>query len=276
MSLKLTLSDLSKKTGIMGILNVTPDSFSDGGLFFDTGSAVKRGLQMENEGADIIDIGGESTRPGSEPVSVELELQRVIPVISELASRSGILISIDTNKPAVAREALKAGASIINDTMGVHLSREMAAVAAESGAIIVLMHIRGSPKDMQVNPVYRDLVPDIISELGESIKQAEAAGVDPAKIIIDPGLGFGKTYSHNIEILKRLKEFRVLGKPVLIGPSRKAFIGAALGIKDPKERLMGTAACAAIAAINGADIIRVHDVKEMAQVLKLVNEVYKR
>lgn len=265
--------DFSKYTCLMGILNITPDSFSDGGLFFDKDKAVKRGIEIEAEGANIVDIGGESTRPGSLPVPVEEELRRVIPVIEALAPRIKIPISVDTRKPEVAREAIKAGASMINNIMGANLDREMAVAAAEFDVPIVLMHIKGDPRTMQKNPVYDDVIGEIISALRESIMLAEGCGVNPEKIIIDPGIGFGKTTAHNLEILRRLKELKELGKPILVGPSRKSFLGNVLDIKDPDARLMGTAAAVALAIANGADIIRVHDVKEMAQVGVLADEV---
>ncbi len=277
MNLKLSRPELSfsKKTRLMGILNVTPDSFSDGGLFFDKKKAVDRGIEIESEGASIIDIGGESTRPNAEPISIEEELKRVIPVIEALAEHVKIPLSIDTSKPEVAKEAIRAGASMINNIMGVNLNREMAIVAAEFDVPIVLMHIRGDPRTMQRAPIYENLIGEIISALRESITVAESLGVDSKKIIIDPGIGFGKTVLHNIEILKRLKEFKVLNKPILVGPSRKSFIGTMLNIEKPDERLLGTAAAVAIAIINGADIIRVHDIKEMLQVSALTDGVCK-
>lgn len=276
MNLKLTQpSIVTQKTRFMGVLNITPDSFSDGGRFFDKTKAVRRGIEIENQGASIIDIGGESTRPGSRPVSIDEELDRVIPVIEALKSKINIPISIDTNKPIVAREAINAGASIINDIMGISLSKEMADVAAKFNTPLILMHIKGEPRTMQLSPVYNDLIGEIISGLKKAIEAAISYGVDPSKIIIDPGIGFGKTYLHNIEILRRLQEFKILNKPILVGPSRKSFIGTILDIKDPDGRLMGTAAAIAIAIINGADIIRVHDVKEMVQVGKLVDAAYK-
>ncbi len=267
--------DLSAKTHIMGILNVTPDSFSDGGLFFDKDKAIRRGLQMEDDGADIIDIGGESTRPGSDSVAAEEELRRVIPVIEALSRRVSAPISIDTNKPYVAKKALEAGAAMINNIMGVNTDEQMARAAAAAGAVIALMHIKGVPKTMQDEPVYEDLLGEIIAALKKAVDAAQACGVESDRIIIDPGLGFGKTPRHNLEIIRRLSEFRALGKPVLIGPSRKAFIGATLGIKEPRERLIGTAAAVAMAAANGADIIRVHDVREMAQAVKLADAIYR-
>jgi len=267
--------DLSKKTIVMGILNVTPDSFSDGGLFFDKEKAIAQGLQMAAEGADIIDIGGESTRPGARAIPAEEELERVIPIIEALVFMMKTPISIDTNKPEVAKAAAAAGASMINNIMGTPLSGAMAETAARTGLPIVLMHIQGSPRDMHDNPVYDDLMAEITEQLEESIAIAEGSGVAPEKIIIDPGIGFGKTAAHNMEILKRLGELRALNKPILIGPSRKAFIGAALGIKDPSERVFGTAAAVAIGISNGASIIRVHDVKEMSQVSRLADSILK-
>jgi len=264
------------KTYLMAVLNVTPDSFSDGGMFFDKAKAVERAVEMALEGADIIDVGGESTRPGSEPISMQEELDRVIPVIQAAASRLDIPISIDTSKPEVAREALKAGASIINNVMGTPVDKNMALAAAELGAPIVLMHIKGEPGNMQKNPSYKDAMSEISAELKTAIAVCEECGVDPKKIIIDPGIGFGKTAKHNIEIIRRLRELKALNKPILIGPSRKSFIGELLGIKVPGERLMGTAAAIAASIINGADIVRAHDVKEISQVCRLIDAIFKR
>lgn len=265
--------DLLKKRHVMGIINVTPDSFSDGGAFLDRDKAVEQGIRMAQDGADIIDVGGESTRPGAQPVSDGEEIERIIPVIEAIVGQVDIPISVDTYKPAVARRAITAGASIINNIMGSNLEKEMAAAAAEFDVPLVLMHIKGTPRSMQVNPVYEDVLGEIIATLGKSIADAERYGVDPHKIIVDPGIGFGKTVRHNLEILKRLRELEVLGKPILVGPSRKSFIGATLGIPDPQERLMGTAAAVAVAIEGGADIVRVHDVKEIVQVVRLMNEI---
>jgi len=278
MGLKLNQPEnltISKKTLLMGVLNVTPDSFSDGGLFLGETRAVEWALRMAQDGADIIDVGGESTRPGSAYISIDEELERVIPVIRELSPRLNIPISVDTSKSEVARQAIEAGAGIINNIMGTPLDRNMAAVAAEFDIPLILMHIKGKPNTMQKNPVYADLMGEIISALRDSIAVAEAAGVKAEKIIIDPGLGFGKTVSHNIEILKRLRELKALGKPILVGPSRKAFIGAILGVDNPRERLMGTAAAVAASIANGADIVRVHDVKEMAELCKVADKILK-
>jgi dihydropteroate synthase len=265
--------DLSKKTYAMGILNVTPDSFSDGGLYFDKSAAIKRAIQMVEDGADIIDIGGESTRPGSEPVTIEEELRRTIPVIEELAKEVKVPISIDTYKSEVAKRALDAGASMVNDISGLRFDPEMPVVVSENKVPVVIMHIKGRPRDMQQNPVYEALIPEIMDYLREGIKIARQTGISEDKIIIDPGIGFGKTFDHNLGIIKHLHEFRFLEKPILIGLSRKAFIGKILGDVPYTERPEGTAAAVAISIINGANIIRVHDVKEMVKVAKIADAI---
>lgn len=264
--------DLRRRTHIMGILNVTPDSFSDGGLYIDKEKAFKRALEIESEGADIIDIGGESTRPGSLPLSPEEEIGRVIPLIERLRGRLRIPISIDTYKTSVAREAIKAGASIINDISGLRHDPEMARVAAEHQVPVVIMHIKGTPRDMQVNPVYQDLIGEITDFLRRGISIALEEGVRRDRIIIDPGIGFGKTIEHNLEIIRRLNEFRTLGMPLLFGPSRKSFIGRILDLPEG-ERLEGTAAAVAVGIMNGADIIRVHDVKPMVRVARIADAI---
>jgi dihydropteroate synthase len=266
--------DFSQRTCIMGILNVTPNSFSDGGTYFEKDAAVKQALQMVEDGADIIDIGGESTRPGSEPVPLEEELRRTLPVIEALAKEIKIPISIDTYKSEVARRALDAGASMVNDISGLKFDPEMPHIVCKYGVPVVVMHIRGTPKDMQKNPVYEALIPEIMDYLRESIERAREAGVPEERIIIDPGIGFGKTFEQNLVIIHNLHEFTFLEKPVLIGSSRKAFIGKVLGDKPPDERLEGTAAAAvAISIINGANIVRVHDVKEMVKVVKIADAI---
>ena len=265
--------DLSRKTHLMGILNVTPDSFTDGGIFFRKDSAVEHGLRMVEDGADLIDIGGESTRPGSDPVGYEEEVRRTIPVIEELAKRVNVPISIDTYKADVAKRALDAGASMVNDISGLRFDPEMAGVVAEYRAPVVVMHIRGTPKNMQVNPEYEALIPEIIDYLRISMRLAVDAGVGEDMIIIDPGIGFGKTFEHNLQILKNLHEFTLLEKPLLVGPSRKAFIGNIIGNASTSERLEGTAAAVAISIMNGAHIVRVHDVKEMAKVAKVADAI---
>ncbi len=257
----------------MGILNVTPDSFTDGGKFFTKDSAVEHGLRMAEDGADIIDVGGESTRPGSDFVEINEEIRRTIPVIEELARRTKIPISIDTYKAGVAERALDAGASIVNDISGLRFDPEMAKVVAKSGVPVIVMHIKGTPKDMQVNPVYEALIPEIIDYLRTSMRTAVDAGVRDDRLILDPGIGFGKTFQHNLEILKNLREFTLLGKPLAVGPSRKAFLGKILNDAPPSERLEGTAAAVAVSVMNGADIVRVHDVKEMAKVARVADAI---
>ncbi len=257
----------------MGILNVTPDSFTDGGRFFAKDAAIERGLGMVEDGADIIDIGGESTRPGSDVVGIDEEIRRTIPVIEELVRRTRIPISIDTYKACVAERALGAGASIVNDISGLRFDTGMPKLVARSGIPVIVMHIKGTPKDMQVNPVYEALIPEIIDYLRMSMRIAIDAGVNEDRLILDPGIGFGKTFQHNLEILKNLHEFTLLGKPLAVGPSRKAFLGKILNNATPSERLEGTAAAVAVSIINGADMVRVHDVKEMAKVAKVADAI---
>lgn len=275
--MKITWSNFSldfyKKTYIMGILNVTPDSFSDGGLYFDEKKAIEHALRLVDDGADILDIGGESTRPGSEPVSVEEEIRRTIPIIRAISKEIKVPISIDTYKAEVARHALDAGASIVNDISGLRFDPDMPKVVSEYHVPVIIMHIKGRPKDMQQNPVYEALIPEIMDYLRISIRLASKFGIPEDRIIIDPGIGFGKTFEHNLEIIKNLKEFTLLGRPVAVGVSRKAFIGKILGDVPPLERLEGTAAAVAISIFNGANIVRVHDVKEMARVAKVADAI---
>ena len=259
------------RTYIMGILNLTPDSFSGDGIHNDVGRALEEAERIIEEGADIIDIGGESTRPGSLPVAPEEEIKRVVPIIKELRKTIKIPISIDTKKPEVAEAALDSGASIINDITGL-ASDDMARVAVKYAAKVILMHMKGEPFTMQQDPFYSDVINEIKDSLSRMIKNSEARGVRPEDIIIDPGIGFGKTFEHNLEILNNLSSFKALGRPVLVGPSRKAFIGNILKV-EPKERTFGTAAAAAIAIKNGADIIRVHDVKELKQVAEVSDAI---
>jgi dihydropteroate synthase len=267
--------DFSEKTHIMGVLNVTPDSFSDGGLFFDKSTAVKRALQMVEEGADIIDIGGESTRPGSEPITIEEELKRTIPVIEVLSKNVKIPLSIDTYKSEVAKRALDAGASLVNDISGLRFDPKMPEIVSEYKVPVVIMHIRGNPRDMQQNPVYEALIPEIMDYLRAGMIIARQAGISEDMIVIDPGIGFGKTFYHNLQIIHNLQEFALLRKPILIGPSRKAFIGKILGDAPVTERFEGTAAAVAISIMNGANIIRTHDVKEMVKVAKVAYAIKK-
>jgi len=258
---------------IMGILNVTPDSFSDGGKFLTFRNAVEHGERMAGEGADIIDIGGESTRPYSKPVSAEEEISRVIPVIKKLRKKISVPISIDTYKSKVAEESLKVGANIINDISALRMDSEMGRIAAKYKIPIILMHMKGRPQNMQEKPCYKNLVSEIISFLQHRVESAKKEGIDENKIIVDPGIGFGKTVKHNLEIIRRLNEFKSLGRPLLIGPSRKSFIGKVLNL-DVSQRLEGTAAAVAVCVWNGANIIRVHDVKEMKRVVDVTWEIY--
>jgi dihydropteroate synthase len=274
LELGLKTLDLSARTHLMGVLNVTPDSFSDGGKFFKLEEAVKQGFKLAEEGVDMIDIGGESTRPGSEPVAIEEELRRVIPVIEELTKRIQVPISIDTYKSRVAKEALDSGASMVNDISGLRFDPGMKKVIAEYDVPVVLMHIQGTPKNMQESPKYENLLEDIKSYLNESISTAAEAGIKEDRIIIDPGIGFGKTLEDNLKILKNLNEFTELGRPVMIGVSRKSFIGKILDLPTD-ERLEGSLASMAVAIMNGANILRVHDVKESKRVAKLVDAILK-
>jgi len=253
---------------IMGILNVTPDSFSDGGRFFSRENALKQAEKMAGEGADIIDVGGESTRPYAEQVSAEEEIRRIIPVIRKIKKKLRTLVSIDTYKSEVACRALEEGADIINDISALRMDRNMGKAAARAGVPVILMHMQGRPRGMQASPRYGDVIRDIAGFLGERIKKAKELGIDVKKIIIDPGIGFGKTVEHNLLIIKNLEKFKKLGCPVLAGPSRKSFIGKVLDLKV-NERFEGTAAAVAICVWNGADIVRVHDVKEMKRVADL-------
>jgi dihydropteroate synthase len=265
--------DFSKRTFIMGILNVTPDSFSDGGSFMKADAAVEHAISMIEEGADIIDIGGESTRPGSDTIPVSEELERVIPVIEKLSDMSGVPISIDTYKADVAQKAIDAGASIVNDISGLRFDPEMPGVVSGNEVPVVLMHIKGTPKNMQANPIYGNLIEEIIEYLEESMTIAEKEGINEDKIIVDPGIGFGKTFEDNLEIINRLSEFKRLGKPILIGTSRKAFIGKILGDAPVGDRIEGTAAAVAISIMHGANIVRVHDVAEMKRVARVSDAI---
>ncbi len=273
---KLKLRDgsltLGARTKIMGILNVTPDSFSDGGRFHAFDAAVAQAEKMIEDGADIIDVGGESTRPGSDPVSIEEEAERVIPVIESLAGNTSIPISIDTCKAEIARRAVEAGASIINDVSALRFDERMPDVVRESGCPVVLMHMLRTPANMQDDPHYDALMPEIISFLHGRVESCVENGIDPEQIIVDPGIGFGKTVAHNLEIIRDLDRLRALGRPILIGPSRKATIGAVLDA-DVDDRVEGTAAAVALAIQSGASIVRVHDVKEMARVAKMTDAV---
>jgi dihydropteroate synthase len=264
--------NLAERTYVMGILNVTPDSFFDGGKFVDLELALERALQLEAEGADIIDIGGESTRPGSIAISVQEELQRVIPVVEKLRTKTKVLISVDTYKAEVAKRALKAGAQIINDISGLRFDPGMAKVIAESGAAVILMHIQGTPRHMQDNPQYDNLIDEILDYLRKSSAIAMQAGIRADQIIIDPGIGFGKRLEDNYVILKYLDEFKSLGFPILVGPSRKSFIGKVLDL-PPEERLEGTLAAVSAAVLHGANIVRVHDVQATVRAVRIIDRI---
>jgi dihydropteroate synthase len=263
---------LGERTLVMGVLNITPDSFSDGGLFFEPHKAIEHGLRMAEEGADIIDVGGESSRPGSDPLPLDEELKRVIPVIEGLASRLEIPISVDTYKSPVAEQAIEVGAQMINDISGLRFDPQMPAVAARFDTPLIIMHIKGSPKTMQQDPSYEDLMGEIIDYLREGIARAEQGGVDPHQVIVDPGIGFGKRVQDNLLIIKHLPELNTLGRPLLIGTSRKSFIGTVLDA-EVHQRGIGTLASVAVSALKGAHIVRVHDVAPIKQTVAIVDAI---
>ena len=268
---------LGERTLVMGVLNVTPDSFSDGGKFFRIADAVRAALAMERAGADILDIGAESTRPGSEGISAAEELGRLLPVLQALRGRLKIPISVDTQKAGVAEVALGAGAAMVNDISGLRNDPRIAAVAAKFAVPLILMHMRGTPRTMQKPPFAKDVLRDVTKGLRESVRVARRAGVRKPQIILDPGIGFGKTFRQNYELLARLPELAQLGYPLLVGTSRKGFLGATLFRKGkplpPEERIWGTATTVAAGILNGAHIVRVHDVEEMAQVARVADAV---
>jgi len=271
---------LGKRTCIMGILNVTPDSFSNGGEFFTLDNAVAQGQKLFEDGADILDIGGESTRPFSDAVSAEEEIRRVVPVIENLAARISIPISIDTTRAGVARRAIEAGASIINDVSALRFDHGIADVAAEYDVPVILMHMLGTPKTMQVDPIYDDLIKEIKNFLKNTIDYAKSRGISKSKIIIDPGIGFGKTVEHNLLIIKHLHEFKTLDVPILIGSSRKAFVRNILKYKTVKdinpdlaEVEIGTQASVAAAVLNGAHMVRVHNVANTRATIKIIDAI---
>lgn len=262
---------LGERTLVMGILNVTPDSFSDGGNFSDPSAAVDRALEMVAQGADIIDIGGESTRPGAEPVSLTAEIERTAPIIEQIRKQSGVFISIDTMKAEVALRALGAGADIINDVSAFEADPAMAGIAAENGAGVVLMHMKGSPKTMQDRPDYADVVAEVGAYLRGRLDFAEQHGVRRDRMVVDPGIGFGKTVEHNLDLLRKLPVLAECGSPILIGASRKNFIGTVTGRNNPTERCAGSLGAATWAAVHGAHILRVHDVIDTCDACRLVD-----
>ncbi|HUF64224.1 MAG TPA: dihydropteroate synthase [Verrucomicrobiales bacterium] len=265
--------DCGARVQIMGVLNVTPDSFSDGGRYFHVEAAVARGLEMVAEGADIIDIGGESTRPGAEPVDLDVELGRVIPVVQALRESTRCLLSVDTSKAAVARAAIEAGARAINDVTALRGDPQMAAAAADSGAGVVLMHMRGSPATMQREPRYSDVTEEVRAFLCERLAAATAAGIDPDCVVLDPGIGFGKTVDHNLELLRRLEVLAGIGRPVLIGVSRKSFLGRILGSERLEDRDWPTVGLTAYSAEKGASIVRVHDVRPNVEAARMMKAI---
>ncbi|CAN5517074.1 dihydropteroate synthase [soil metagenome] len=257
---------------LLGILNITPDSFSDGGRFLDPRVALERALRLREEGADLLDIGGESTRPGAPPVDATEELARVLPVLRLLREKLDLPLSIDTRKADVARAALREGASIVNDISALG-DPEMAAVVAEGGAGLVLMHMRGTPQTMQRDPRYRDVAAEVAEELEAALERARAAGIPDERVVVDPGIGFAKTAEHNLELLARLELLSRLGRPILLGASRKAFLGALLGGVPPEERAVGTAAACVVGLLRGARIFRVHDVGVVRQALEVAEAI---
>jgi dihydropteroate synthase len=266
--------DLDSKTFVMGILNITPDSFFDGGAHFRENDAVKQGLKMAAEGADIIDVGGESTRPFSDPLPLDEELRRVIPVIKTLSQETDIPISIDTYKSEVASQAIEAGATMVNDISALKFDPLMGQLVADSGVPIVLMHMKGKPKNMQINPTYKDLFGEITDFLEKAIEQAISSGIKRDLIIIDPGIGFGKSFDDNLKIINNLHTFSSLGQPLLVGPSNKAFIGHVLGL-SVESRESGTMATVAASVLNGANIVRVHNVKATKETVTMIDAIMK-
>lgn len=255
----------------MGIVNVTPDSFSDGGLFFDPIKAIEHGQALADAGADVVDVGGESSRPFSESVTVEEETRRVIPVVEGLAKRLSVPVSIDTTKAAVARRAIDAGARIINDISAMRLDPDMAPLVAGARVPVILMHMKGTPKDMQVEPSYGDVVSEVTAFFQKVLARTEQAGIGRDKVIIDPGIGFGKTVTHNLLLIKHLSAFHNLGVPILIGPSRKSFITKILGSGPEEGREVGTQAAVAAAAYQGVHMVRVHDVARTRQTVGIID-----
>ena len=267
---------LGERTLVMGVLNVTPDSFSDGALYFNNAAAVTRALEIERAGADILDIGGESTRPGSQGISAVDELSRILPVLEKIRSRLKIPISVDTSKAEVAEAAAEAGAEIINDVTALRRDPRIADIARRRNLPMILMHMRGEPRTMQKQPFARNVLRDVTSGLKKAVAVARRAGIPQSQIILDPGAGFGKSYEQNFELIARLPDFARLGYPLLVGTSRKSFIGRALGGVPETERIWGTAATVAASILQGAHIVRVHDVAEMVQVARVTDVILSR
>ena len=266
--------DLSRRPRVMGILNITPDSFSDPGDHFDTGVAVEAAWRMVDEGADLIDVGGESTRPGSDRVTAEEEMGRVLPVIKALAGSLPVPISIDTYRASVAAAALEAGAFMVNDVSALRMDPGLADVVRDAGCPVVLMHMLGEPKTMQDDPVYDDVVEDLYTFFAERLTHAVERGIPEEHLMIDPGIGFGKTLTHNLELIRGLENFRSLGRPIVLGASRKRFLGDILGLPEAKERINGTVATSVIAALADVDVVRVHDVRENVEAIKVARAAF--
>ena len=268
--------DLSRRGLIMGVLNVTPDSFSDGGKFFTAEKAVEHGLTMVADGAQIIDVGGESTRPGAESVAVEEELRRVVPVIKELRAKIDVVISIDTWKAQVARAAIAAGASIVNDVTGGRSDKEMMPLIAETKAAFIIIHMQGNPRTMQVDPRYVDVVSEVADFFRQQYARALDCGIDPMAIAFDPGIGFGKTLEHNIEMLAQIKRIRMHKRPLVVGVSRKSFLAKLTGSSEMNDRLAPTVALTSLLRARGADVFRVHDVKENVNALRVMEAIFQK
>jgi dihydropteroate synthase len=271
---------LGERTLLMGVLNITPDSFSDGGRYLDSQAAIVRALELERGGADLLDIGGESTRPGAARITVHDELRRILPVIEILRGKLRIPMSVDTQKAEVAEAALASGAEILNDVSGLRMDPRLAEVARRARVPMILMHMRGTPRTMQRGPFASDVIRDVMAGLREAVARAKRAGLAESQLLLDPGIGFGKRHDQNFEILARLPEFARLGSPIVVGTSRKAFLGKALarpgeGVLPSDERLLGTAATVTASIFGGAHIVRVHDVAEMAQVVRVTDQVMK-
>ena len=269
---------LGERTLVMGVLNITPDSFSDGGAYLDSESAIARALELERNGADLLDIGGESTRPGAAPITAQEELRRILPVIKVLRGKLRILVSVDTQKAEVGEAAIAAGAEILNDVSALRMDPRLAEVARAERVPMILMHMRGTPRTMQRGPFARDVVRDVMAGLREAVARATRAGLAKSQLLLDPGIGFGKRYEQNFEILARLPEFARLGCPIVVGTSRKAFLGKALARQgEPAvpagERLLGTAATVTASILGGAHIVRVHDVAEMVRVVRVADQI---